>query len=86
MAFFNHHYQDGSNGIRIIIDEKKGSTMNDSEKIEAIKKTLSHNIDFKHLVRQFMGFIQDIVDDKMTMTEVDDYIKVLIHEHNLLRD
>ena len=76
----------GSNGIRIIIDEKKGSTMNDSEKIEAIKKTLSHNIDFKHLVRQFMGFIQDIVDDKMTMKEVDDYIKVLIREDNLLRD
>ena len=76
----------GSNGIRIIIDEKKGSTMNDSEKIEAIKKTLSHNIDFKHLVRQFMGFIQDIVDDKMTMKEVDDYIKVLIHEHDILRD
>ena len=76
----------GSNGIRIIIDEKKGSTMNDSEKIEAIKKTVSHNIDYKHLVRQFMGFIQDIVDDKMTMKEVDDYIKVLIREYNLLRD
>jgi len=76
----------GSNGIRIIIDEKKGSTMNDSEKIEAIKKTVSHNIDYKHLVRQYLGFIQDIVDDKMTMKEVDDYIKVLIREDNLLRD
>ena len=60
--------------------------MNDKEKIEAIKKTVSHNIDYKHLVRQYLGFIQDIVDDKMTMKEVDDYIKVLIREDNLLRD
>ena len=56
--------------------------MNDSEKVEAIKKTLSHNLDYKKLIRQYVGFIQDIVDDKMTMTEVDDYIKVLIRDHN----
>ena len=60
--------------------------MNDSEKVEAIKKTLSHNLDYKKLIRQYVGFIQDIVDDKMTMKEVDDYIKVLIREYNLLRD
>ena len=43
----------GSNGNHIIIDKKKGSIMNDSEKIEAIKKTLSHNIDYKKLMRQY---------------------------------
>ena len=73
-------------GSALLLTKKKGSTMNDSEKIEAIKKTVSHNIDYKHLVRQYLGFIQDIVDDKMTMKEVDDYIKVLIREDNLLRD
>ena len=56
--------------------------MNDSEKVEAIKKTLSHNIDYKGFLGQYLGFIQDILDDKVTMTEVDDYIKVLIRDHN----
>ena len=56
--------------------------MNDSEKVEAIKKTLSHNLDYKKLIRQYVGFIHDIMDDKMTMSEVDDYIKVLIRDHN----
>jgi division protein CdvB (Snf7/Vps24/ESCRT-III family) len=69
-------------GTTLLLIKKKDSIMNDSEKIEAIKKTLSHNIDYKKLMRQYLGFIQDIVDDKMTMTEVDDYIKVLIREHN----
>ena len=79
---YNEIGKSGSDGNHIIIDKKKGSIMNDSEKVEAIKKTLSHNIDYKKLMRQYVGFIQDIVDDKMTMTEVDDYIKVLIRDHN----
>ena len=51
-------------------------------KIEAIKKLLSRNIEVKGNIRQYVGFIQDIVDDKMTMTEVENYIKVLIRDHN----
>ena len=48
--------------------------MNDKEKVEAIKKLLSRNIElFKN--QRILGFFHDIVDDKMTMTEVDDYIK-----------
>ena len=54
--------------------------MNDSEKVEAIKKTLSHNLDYKKLIRQYVGFIQDIVDDKMTMKEEDDYINNFLDE------
>ena len=55
--------------------------MNDSEKVEAIKKLLSRNIElFKN--QRILGFFHDIIDGKMTMTEVDDYIKVLIRDHN----
>jgi hypothetical protein len=56
--------------------------MNDKEKVEAIKKLLSRNLDPKLILRQYVSFIQDIVDDKMTMTEVDDYIKILIRDYN----
>ena len=56
--------------------------MNAEEKVEAIKKLLSRNIEVKGNIRQYVGFIQDIVDDKMTMTEVENYIKVLIRDHN----
>ena len=55
--------------------------MNDKEKVEAIKKLLSRNIElFKN--QRILGFYHDIIDNKMTMTEVDDYIKVLIRDHN----
>ena len=56
--------------------------MNDKEIVEAIKKLLASNIEVKGNIRQYVGFIQDIMDDEMTMTEVDNYIKVLIRDHN----
>jgi len=49
--------------------------MNDKEKVEAIKKTLSLNIQGLMNYSRYVGLIHDIMDDKMTMTEVDDYIK-----------
>ena len=49
--------------------------MNDKEKVEAIKKTLSLNIQGLKTYSRYVGLIHDIMDDKMTMTEVDDYIK-----------
>ena len=49
--------------------------MNDKEKVEAIKKTLSLNIQGLMTYSRYVGLIHDIMDDKMTMTEVDDYIK-----------
>ena len=49
--------------------------MNDKEKVEAIKKLLSANIQGFVEYTRYVGLIHDIMDDKMTMTEVDDYIK-----------
>ena len=49
--------------------------MNDKEKVEAIRKTLSLNIEGLMAYSRYVGLIHDIMDDKMTMTEVDDYIK-----------
>ena len=49
--------------------------MNDKEKVEAIKKLLSLNIQAFQKYAQYVGLIHDIMDDKMTMTEVDDYVK-----------
>ena len=49
--------------------------MNDKEKVEAIRKTLSLKIEGLMTYSRYVGLIHDIMDDKMTMTEVDDYIK-----------
>ena len=49
--------------------------MNDKEKVEAIRKTLSLKIQGLMTYSRYVGLIHDIMDDKMTMTEVDDYIK-----------
>ena len=49
--------------------------MNDKEKVEAIRKTLSLNIEGLKTYSRYVGLIHDIMDDKMTMTEVDDYVK-----------
>jgi len=49
--------------------------MDDKEKVEAIKKTLTLNIQGLMTYSRYVGLIHDIMDDKMTMTEVDDYIK-----------
>ena len=52
-----------------------GFRMNDKEKVEAIKKLLSLNIQGLMAYSKYVGFIHDILDEKMTMKEVDDYIK-----------
>ena len=49
--------------------------MDDKEKVEAINKTLTLNIQGLMTYSSYVGLIHDIMDDKMTMTEVDDYIK-----------
>ena len=49
--------------------------MNDKEKVEAIKKLLSANIQGFVEYTRYVGLIHDIMDDKMTMKEVDEYIK-----------
>ena len=49
--------------------------MNDKEKVEAIKKLLSLNIQGLMAYSKYVGFIHDILDDKMTMKQVDVYIK-----------
>ena len=49
--------------------------MNDKEKVEAIRKTLSLNIEGLMAYSKYVGFIHDILDDKMTMKQVDVYIK-----------
>ena len=49
--------------------------MDDKEKVEAIKKLLSLNIQGLMEYSKYVGLIHDILDDKMTMKEVDDYIK-----------
>jgi len=49
--------------------------MNDKEKVEAVRKTLSLKIQGLMTYSRYVGLIHDIMDDKMTMTEVDDYVK-----------
>ena len=49
--------------------------MNDKEKVEAIRKTLSLNIEGLKTYSRYVGLIHDIMDDKMTMKEVDVYIR-----------
>ena len=49
--------------------------MNDKEKVEAIKKTLSLNIQGLMTYSRYVGLIHDIMDDKMTMKQVDVYIR-----------
>ena len=49
--------------------------MNDKEKVEAIRKTLSLNIQGLMTYSRYVGLIHDIMDDKMTMKQVDVYIK-----------
>ena len=49
--------------------------MDDKEKVEAIRKTLSLKIQGLMTYSRYVGLIHDIMDSKMTMTEVDDYVK-----------
>ena len=49
--------------------------MDDKEKVEAVRKTLSLKIQGLMAYSKYVGFIHDILDEKMTMKEVDDYIK-----------
>ena len=49
--------------------------MNNKEKVEAIRKTLSLNIEGLMAYSRYVGLIHDIMDDKMTMKQVDVYIK-----------
>ena len=49
--------------------------MNDKEKVEAIRKLLSLNIEGLMTYSRYVGLIHDIMDDKMTMKQVDVYIK-----------
>ena len=50
-------------------------SMNDKEKVEAIRKTLSLNIEGLMAYSRYVGLIHDIMDDKMTMKQVDVYIR-----------
>ena len=49
--------------------------MNDKEKVEAVRKTLSLKIGGLMTYSRYVGLIHDIMDNKMTMTEVDEYVK-----------
>ena len=49
--------------------------MNDKEKVEAVRKTLTLNIEGLMTYSRYVGLIHDIMDDKMTMKEVDVYIR-----------
>ena len=49
--------------------------MDDKEKVEAVRKTLSLKIQGLMTYSRYVGLIHDIMDNKMTMTEVDDYVK-----------
>ena len=52
-----------------------GFRMNDKEKVEAVRKTLSLKIQGLMTYSRYVGLIHDIMDSKMTMTQVDDYVK-----------
>ena len=52
-----------------------GFRMNDKEKVEAVRKTLSLKIQGLMTYSRYVGLIHDIMDNKMTMAEVDDYVK-----------
>jgi uncharacterized membrane protein len=52
-----------------------GFRMNDKEKVEAVRKTLSLKIQGLMTYSRYVGLIHDIMDNKMTMTEVDEYVK-----------
>ena len=52
-----------------------GFRINDKEKVEAVRKTLSLKIQGLMTYSRYVGLIHDIMDSKMTMTEVDDYVK-----------
>ena len=52
-----------------------GFRINDNEKVEAVRKTLSLKIQGLMTYSRYVGLIHDIMDSKMTMTEVDDYVK-----------
>ena len=49
--------------------------MNDKEKVEAIRKLLSLKIQGLMTYSRYVGLIHDIMDDKMTMKQVDVYIR-----------
>ena len=49
--------------------------MNDKEKVEAVRKTLSLKIQGLMTYSRYVGLIHNIMDSKMTMTEVDEYVK-----------
>ena len=49
--------------------------MNDKEKVEAVRKTLSLKIQGLMTYSRYVGLIHAIMDNKMTMTEVDEYVK-----------
>ena len=49
--------------------------MDDKEKVEAIKKLLSINTPSFEEYAKYVGMIHNILDEKMTMPEVDDYIR-----------
>ena len=49
--------------------------MNDKEKVEAVRKTLSLKIQGLMTYSRYVGLIHDIMNNKMTMTEVDEYVK-----------
>ena len=49
--------------------------MDDKEKVEAVRKTLSLKIQGLMTYSRYVGLIHDIMDNKMTMAEVDDYVK-----------
>ena len=49
--------------------------MNDKEKVEAVRKTLSLKIQGLMTYSRYVGLIHDIMDNKMTKTEVDEYVK-----------
>ena len=52
-----------------------GFRMNDKEKVEAVRKTLSLKIQGLMTYSRYVGLIHDIMDSKMSLTEVDDYVK-----------